>query len=130
MVGGEAAGVDIAVAAIEHGFENLGPDRAAGRDAILFGHVVKAQRADQRAINIDAEAVAVFRVVIIVAGDFLRVHRDEVFAAIRFIAQAVDRIELLVDRDPAIFHPVEQINQGYGKPRRARLCLGRRTHYQ
>src|SRR3546814_14603787 len=71
-------------------------------------------------VDINAESVAIGRLVIGVTGDLLGIDGDEIFPPIRLVAQPVDRIELVIHRHTSVLHPIEQIDQGQGE-------TGRRT---
>ena len=67
---------------------------------------VQAQRTDQLPIDIDAVAEGIGQVIELVPHHATGRDRYEPLAPIGLVAELVDRIELLVSLDPAIFHPV------------------------
>jgi hypothetical protein len=128
VVGGEPARIENGHTLIEQRVEDVAEHRVAGRLPELAGQMVEAHRTDELVVDIDAKAVNVRQIVKLVADDFLRTDRNELFPPIGFVAQPIDGIELVFDRHPPIFDPIQKIDKGTCKARDRRPYHFRNTH--
>src|SRR3569623_2516955 len=91
---------------------------------------MKAQRADQLAVDIDAVTIGVRQVVELIVHGTGRIERHELRAPVGLVSEFINRVRQFLWRDTPVFDAIQDVDQCPNEIRCGRnLVLSCGTHY-